>query len=214
MTECTAIRPNLYLYVGGELESGPQRETEIHLESCAGCRDELESARRSRQTYREAASAVAEEAEGLDLWPGIRSRMYTEGILGTGAAVQEEDVAPVRSFRLLRPWTGVAAAAALLLALPFLPRPGGGDVTPAGDPPRVVETTPTGGAPSVVPVAAPAARPVVADTENRLRPVLRGDESLAEREWKRFVEEAQNGTQTHPLDPSLYDVVGTTRRLR
>jgi hypothetical protein len=222
MTDCNKIRPNLYLFLGGELEDGPRRGTEAHLADCSACRRELELALRSRDVYLSAAAAAVDDAKDIDLWPGIRSRMFSEGLLGAGdpsGAVGPGSARP--RFSLLRPWgLAAAAAAAVLLALPYLDGPAQGERDGGGERRRAAESLPTlvDGAsvihrPSVAPNPVAGDPAPVASTEHRLRPVLRGDESLFERELKRVVEEARNGTHTYSLDPSLYDVVNS-RRLR
>ena len=239
--DCDGVRSNLYLYLGGELEAAPRGATAEHLSQCANCSEELAVASRARDVYLAAGQATLDDAADIDLWPGIRSRMFSEGLLGAGGAhpsgvhpggeVARSDRADdTAAGRLpwMRSWplAGAAAAAALLLFVPWLSQQFGGAAV--GVPTSVdgalaesapIDTRPVVGGPAAVDASgrftplANAADPVRSQDGGLLRPVLRGQESLTEREWKRLVEEAQNGTNTYPQDPSRYDVVNR-RRLR
>ncbi len=213
--DCADVRQNLYLFLGGELDSTEQMaETEKHLGQCPECREELTVAKRSRELY--LAAAVDTDSEELDLWPGIRSRLYSEQILEPRQASNAPgpSLAVGRStLRRLAPWTmAAAAAAAFLLALPFLREqfasPTSIDSGP-GTPPMVADP---------IEHDAPKAD-LVAGKESRLRPVLIGDESLIEREQRLLEEQRRdpasgaNVLDTHPFDSSMYDVVNQ-RRLR
>jgi hypothetical protein len=215
MTDCSEIRPNLHLFLGGELDAGLQRGTEEHLAGCSSCRGELAVASRSREVYLACATATVDDSRDMDLWPGVRSRMFSEGLLGAGSATAEDTAG-----RILRigPWLKGGAAAAVLLAVSLLWRAGGAPDRPARDGagPGVVGATPVSERAAEADFGgrrADTGTNAVAGRGDLLRPVLRGDESLAEREWKRIVEEARLGQLPHPSDPTLYDVVNT-RRLR
>ncbi len=201
-TDCSGTRQNLHLYLGGEIEPAGIREVEHHLEHCPGCRAELATARDARERY--LTAVVDSDAEELDLWPGVRSRLVSEGILDP----RHQAGPPGTSWSRRAPWIA-AAAAALLLALPFLqsgepmntptPSAGGGDPV---RPTPVVEHREVG-----------ARAPAVADND-RLRQVLEGDESLLERAWREYEEDVQNGRIAHPQDTGAYDVVNRRRGLR
>ena len=217
--ECADVRQNLYLLLGGELESAQlETATEEHLGRCAACRLELESAKRSRELY--LTAAVDTDSEELDLWPGIRSRLYSEQLLAPRSVPSTSTPSERPSFSLLRRMAPVpavfAAAAALLIALPFLREqlqtPGDTSTTPIIA--RPVSTT---GATLDLPSAVDPR--LVADQGVRLRPVLIGDESLIERNNRILQEQLLNpvpgaeANGTHPFESSIYDVVNQ-RQLR
>ncbi len=78
----------LQLYLGGELELGERQWIEAQLEADENCRAMLESATRARSAYLAHGSAAESElrAEPLDLWPGIRARMQSEGLLDSSTS--------------------------------------------------------------------------------------------------------------------------------
>lgn len=73
----------LQLYLGGELEPKERQWIEAQLEADGDCRAMLESATRARSAYLAHGSEAESElrAEPLNLWPGIRARMQSEGLL-------------------------------------------------------------------------------------------------------------------------------------
>ena len=217
------MRQNLYLLLGGELESAQlETATEEHLGRCADCRLELESAKRSRELY--LTAAVDTDSEELDLWPGIRSRLYSEQLLAPRSAPSASTPSERPRFSLLRrvaPVTAVfAAAAALLISLPFLLEQFQtlGDTNEVPTIARPDQGRPVlGGATIDLPSAVDES--LVADQGGRLRPVLRGDESLIERDNRLLEEQLLNpvpgaeANGTHPFESSIYDVVNQ-RQLR
>jgi len=216
--ECADVRQNLYLLLGGELDSAQlETATEEHLGRCAACRVELESAKRSRELY--LTAAVDTDSEELDLWPGIRSRLYSEQLLAPRSVPSASTPSERPRLSLLRrvaPITAVfAAAAALLIALPFLREqlqtPGDSSELPIVAQPVSTDATldlPSSPDPSLV-----------AGQGMRLRPVLTGDESLIERDQRLLQEQLLNpvpgaeANGTHPFESSIYGVVNQ-RKLR
>ena len=108
---CEQVREQLDDYIDGELGEAEFQEVELHLAECAGCRQEERAVR-----------AVVALAAGLprhleptgDLWPGIadeiaRRRRFT--------LVQSVVARPA-----VRWAAGLAAAAAVVAALWFVPR--------------------------------------------------------------------------------------------
>ena len=91
---CREIEDRLDDYVDGELPEGEFQEMELHLASCAACRN---AERQLRRLLAEARALPRESAPSRDLWPGIAERLGSRR-LGGG-------------------WTYLAAAAALVLGL-------------------------------------------------------------------------------------------------
>lgn len=218
-TNCADVRQNLYLFLGGELETVSLREdTEQHLSQCAACREELEGARRSRELY--LTAAVDTDSEELDLWPGIRSRLYSEQLLvprNVSSPSSPFETATPSRLRRLAPVAAIfATAAAFLIALPFLKQTV--ETPEVRDRPPIV-AQPAGTHSPTLDLPSSADESLVAGEGARLRPVLRGDESLIERERRLLEEQLLNPapgageTPTHPFESSIYDVVNQ-RRLR
>jgi len=98
---CTDVREDLSAFLDGELEPRRRAEVEAHLEECGACRALL-------QVLREGAEAVGglpRESAPADF---------------AGRVLASLDAAPSgggRLLRLLTPWVGAAAAAALLFAV-------------------------------------------------------------------------------------------------
>jgi Putative zinc-finger len=117
---CERLREILDDWVDGSLSEAEHQEAELHLAGCAPCRAEE---RKLRAFLAEAAGLRHEAQPGRDLWPGIAGR-----IEGRARVLRF-----VRRGGLL---TGLAAAAALVLALVLArpPRPGGGvaSIEPSG----------------------------------------------------------------------------------
>ncbi len=227
MTDCAETRQNLHLFVGGELEPSQASSAKRHLSLCAPCRTALGETTRARELYLRAA--VDADAEELDLWPGIRSRLVSEGRLvgatlrdsGQGARAASDRrsaanreaqsssgarIVQVSSSRVGRRlvWAGLAAAAAALwlFALPFL----------RAEPRFVPVTTPIATPEQPLPGFSfePVSADAVAGNGTLLRPVLQGEESLRERAWREHVE--GKGDPGTPFDDA-YEVVNG-RRLR
>lgn len=97
---------NLSAYLDGELEGAELEAAEHHLESCAGCRADLEGLRR---VVRRAAS-LDERPPERDLWAGIQGRLSTPSTA---------DVVPLESHRRRFAFTmpQLAAAAVALMAI-------------------------------------------------------------------------------------------------
>lgn len=100
---CADLVDRLDDYVDGTLPEAESRELEVHLQGCAGCREEE---RQLRGLLAEAAAFAREVSPSRDLWPGIAERIRPER----------------RGLAFLPPgrwWSaaGLAAAAALAVAL-------------------------------------------------------------------------------------------------
>jgi anti-sigma factor RsiW len=91
---CREIEDRLDDYVDGELPEGEFQEMELHLASCAACRN---AERQLRRLLAEARALPRERTPSRDLWPGITERLETRRFGGN--------------------WTFLAAAAILVLAL-------------------------------------------------------------------------------------------------
>ena len=91
---CREVDGRLDDYVDGALGEAEFQEVELHLASCAACRD---AERRLRRLLAQAAALPREKAPARDLWPGIAERLESGAVRGS--------------------WTFLAAAAALALAL-------------------------------------------------------------------------------------------------
>jgi len=100
---CADVRERLDDYVDGELAAPELHEVELHLASCAACREEE---RELRALLAHAAALPKAVAPPRDLWPEIASE------IATGPRVL-----PFVPRRVL--YAGLAAAAALVLAFVF-----------------------------------------------------------------------------------------------
>lgn len=114
---CTLKEEFLALHAGGDLPVAEAAEVEEHVLQCGSCAHELAAYRASRDVL---LAARAPKSEGLGLWDEIEARL---------------DVVDATT-RHQRPWYAkygfgapLAAAAALVLTLQFLPN--GGEVNPA-----------------------------------------------------------------------------------
>jgi hypothetical protein len=101
---CADVLARLDDYEDGLLSEAELHAIELHLAGCDGCRAE---AARSRSLLRKAASAAREMDPPRDLWPGIAERI----------AAEREPVVGRRARRFLSHPSGLAAAAAVLVAL-------------------------------------------------------------------------------------------------
>jgi anti-sigma factor RsiW len=97
--------------VGGDLEPAQAAEVETHLEGCAPCEEAFQACRRARSAYR---SGAHEAPADLDLWPALSARLEAER---APAPAPVPAAAAPRAPRLLRLAGGLAAAAALVLAV-------------------------------------------------------------------------------------------------
>ena len=112
---CTEIQDRLNDYVDGALPEAEFQEMELHLAGCAECRAEE---RLLRTLLAQAAALSEERLPRRDLWPEIAVRL-DGGALGSAL------------WSRVSTWTGLAAAAAVVLVLGvLLKRPGG----PGSDP--------------------------------------------------------------------------------
>jgi hypothetical protein len=97
---CEETRARIDDYVDGELPAAEVHEVELHLASCATCRAEEQAL---RSLLAQAAALPRQATPPRDLWPGIAAEIS----------------APARVFGFpARPfWAGLAAAAALVIAV-------------------------------------------------------------------------------------------------
>jgi hypothetical protein len=108
---CAETKDRLDDYVDGTLAEAELHEVELHLASCAECRNEE---RRLRAFLARIASLAPEMSPPRDLWPGIAGRI-----------AEARSQSDIRSRSVVRPfrrawWTpaaGLAAAAAVIVAL-------------------------------------------------------------------------------------------------
>ncbi len=73
---CRDVDDRLDDYLDGELAEGEFQEVELHLASCAACRD---AERRLRRLLAQARALPREKAPPRDLWPGIAERLGSRG---------------------------------------------------------------------------------------------------------------------------------------
>jgi anti-sigma factor RsiW len=103
---CEQVRDALDDYVDGLLPEAEFQEVELHLASCAECRQQE---RVLRSLLAQAAALPPEMGPGRDLWPELAARL--RGAEGARGVVVRPAVA-----RWMRP-AALAAAAAVLIAL-------------------------------------------------------------------------------------------------
>ncbi|MFI5184218.1 MAG: zf-HC2 domain-containing protein [Vicinamibacteria bacterium] len=101
---CADVLDRLDDYEDGLLSEADLHAIELHLAGCDACREESDG---SRALLRKAASAAREMDPPRDLWPGIASRIEAE----------REPAAGRRARRFLSHPSGLAAAAAVVIAL-------------------------------------------------------------------------------------------------
>jgi predicted anti-sigma-YlaC factor YlaD len=92
---CREVDDVLDDYVDGTLPEGEFQEVELHLSTCESCR---KAERGLRRLLAEAAALPREKSPERDLWPEIRAQLGSRAMPGTW-------------------WMGLAAAAALVLAV-------------------------------------------------------------------------------------------------
>jgi hypothetical protein len=114
---CADVLDRLDDYEDGTLSEAELHAIEMHLAGCDACRA---AAARSRALLEKAASAEREMDPPRDLWPGIASRI----------AAEREPAASRRARRFLSHPTGLAAAAAVLIALASILVRRGSEPTP------------------------------------------------------------------------------------
>ncbi len=128
---CREIDDRLDDYVDGTLAEGEFQEVELHLASCETCR---EAERKLRRLLAQASALPREKTPPRDLWPGIAERLEAQAVPRT--------------------WVGLAAAAALVLAL-------AGVLFVRGERGKA-----PGSGPAPVPVAASVESPALAEAED------------------------------------------------
>lgn len=114
---CDSVRERLNDYVDGDLAAAEVHEVELHLATCTACREEE---RALRALLAQAAALPRVARPERDLWPGIAEEIgRRRRILAF----------PARTAM----WGGLAAAAALLIAV-LLGRGPGKEAMPGGGP--------------------------------------------------------------------------------
>jgi anti-sigma factor RsiW len=136
---CDEVQGLIDDYVDGALAGAELHGVELHLSSCAACREEE---RQIRALVARASALPRERTPARDLWPGIAARLDE----------QRDSHAPwvrARRFFLSRP-AGLAAAAAVVLAVlsALVGHPSGGGTVPT--PTGSIETVSTAGTPAPV----------------------------------------------------------------
>jgi hypothetical protein len=111
---CAEARERLPLYVGGDLDSEVLDALRAHLDACVECARAGNVALRAR---RELVSALrsSEVDERVELWPGIRAALRTEGLVRDTRRPHPAPSLPARVARPRWSWALVPAAAAALL---------------------------------------------------------------------------------------------------
>jgi predicted anti-sigma-YlaC factor YlaD len=108
---CDEVQDRLDDYVDGEASAADLHEVELHLASCAACRDEE---RLLRAVLAHARALPREKTPPRDLWTGVAERI---------AAGETERTSVLRFPRRLAAswggWAALGAAAAVLAALAF-----------------------------------------------------------------------------------------------
>ncbi|HVR69993.1 MAG TPA: zf-HC2 domain-containing protein [Vicinamibacteria bacterium] len=124
---CEAVRERLDDYLDGELGEAEFQDIELHLASCAACREE----ERGRRAVVALAAALPRRREPpRDLWPAIAGEIASPRRF---AALSFVDARPAAR------WTaGLAAAAAVVLAVWVASREAGPGLETAGPAPRGV----------------------------------------------------------------------------
>ena len=216
-TNCTEIRGEFPLHVGGELESPTRERVELHLRQCAACREVLSRAKQARAALLEHFKSGEEFGVQPSIWPRVRETLRAEGLIlpepakrGSELSVPTPPTPVARSSwgRIYRV-AALAAAAALLfllgsvvgrLGIDPLIAPGPGATGPETDP-TVAAELPAGGE-ILHPVAGRA-----------LTPVLAG-ESLEEQALDFVADPTPSGlpaTWTRDNQPATYMTSETTR---
>jgi predicted anti-sigma-YlaC factor YlaD len=90
---CSEVDERLDDYLDGTLAEGEFQELELHLASCAACRD---AEQKLRRLLAQASALPREQTPARDLWPEIAERLPSRG--------------------LGRRWIGLAAAAAIVVS--------------------------------------------------------------------------------------------------
>ena len=112
---CEQTRENLAAFIDGELDEGALAGIQEHIESCEGCRQELEA-------FRQTARALEEFLEPRAMREGV-----AEGVLSALASERGKRRVPLVT-RLGWALTGAAAAVLILAVFGFMGMEGGGEV--------------------------------------------------------------------------------------
>lgn len=128
---CDVVRDRLNDYVDGDLPTALVHEVELHLSACAACREEE---RALRSLLAQAAALPKAVRPEHDLWPGIALE------IGKPRRLLAFPARPMI-------WGGLAAAAALLIAVVVSRGPGkasapGGAPSPGSAAPSLVSASP------------------------------------------------------------------------
>lgn len=194
--DCDGTLERLDDYVDGALDEAAFQEVELHLAGCAGCAAEHRMLRELLQRASELPRAVAPPR---DLWPGIAERL-----------------APRRPSASL--WTvGLAAAAALAVAVTMLSRPHPG--APPASPPAVPVAAAAAGLPPALEQAeaeyARAAAQLLAAIESRRETLPPGTVAALEENLKTIdaaLGEVRTALRSDPSNPHLNLLLASTHQ--
>jgi len=106
-TACDELRSHLDDLLDGLVRDPRRSIFEAHLESCAACRNELESVRALRLR---AASLPAAVAPSRDLWPGIEARLGRRASYTRTLALAASLVAALGAAGIVALWTRPSVA--------------------------------------------------------------------------------------------------------
>lgn len=119
---CSEVRAELPLFVGGDLEAPARDLLARHLEGCTPCAEALAAASEARAALVEHLECAA-STPSASVWPGVREALRSEGLVSTAAPKILTPAAPPTPGRgrLLR-LAPFAAAAAAVVALALIPQ--------------------------------------------------------------------------------------------
>jgi len=162
---CGEVRDKLPLYVGGDLDPEVLDAVRGHLDLCGECARRAARAGGARRVLLASFQGSEGDAARPGLWPGIRARLHSEGLIHPSERpVAEVSTAKARRSRWGWALAPLAAAAVVVMILQL-----SGGVEPDLGPGRVPDREFVGGPGPVADV------PVV----NTLRPVDPRDAELA-----------------------------------
>lgn len=108
--DCTTVKAQLPLYVGGDLDEDVQAGVTAHLGGCEPCCRSWRCAVSAREALLGLRGRVT--GAGIDLWSDIRDRLRSEGRVGGAAPAAPAPIRP--RVAALISWPTWAAAACLL----------------------------------------------------------------------------------------------------
>lgn len=110
MNTCSDIEPLLSAYFDDELAPEQRDRVALHLEECGECREILAGIEWVEQVAADAEMPPVDEQQWARVWEGIRAKQDASVAHAAGSGA-------IRRRKWLRPLTGLAAAAVLLISL-------------------------------------------------------------------------------------------------